>query len=198
MSSLGPLRELASVRNPICAKACAPARLRAGQRRGSDSTPRCAGSAVVRALGSRRITPSACCARCGRTDAASQSTKRAGTRADPRAALLAVSYSPRRLSRPGLACTNRRRADGGHRTHTTGRKPRFVPMRLNAIRHQTPLGPRLRRHGCDSGQGARAALARCQAAAWAAGLACFPRNPQCGDERVEIDPVAPGRRAQQR
>ena len=83
-------------------------------------------------LGSRRITSSTRCARCGRTDAASQMTKRAGTRADPRAGLagragpggpavrkaqtvprtgcvpahlLAVSYSPRHWPARSLAET---------------------------------------------------------------------------------------------
>ena len=103
--ALGPLPSFARVRNSTCAKAWAQARLRAGQRRGSDSTPRCAGSAAVLTLGSRCITPSARCARCGRTDAASQMTKRAGTRADPRAPLLAVSYSPRHWPARSLAET---------------------------------------------------------------------------------------------
>jgi hypothetical protein len=102
-TACGPLGAFANVCNSLCAKVCAQARLRAGQRRGSDATPRCAGSAAVLAPGSRRITPSARCARCGRTDAASQFTKRASTRADPRAALLAVAYSPRHWPAHSLA-----------------------------------------------------------------------------------------------
>jgi hypothetical protein len=79
------------------------ARLGAGRRRAADATPRCAGCAAVLALGSRRRTRFTRCARCARTAAASQSTKRAGTRADPRAAFLAVAYAARHRPAPSLA-----------------------------------------------------------------------------------------------
>ena len=49
-----------NARSSICSTDCAQARLQAGQHRGSDATPRCAGSAVVLAFGSCRITRFAC------------------------------------------------------------------------------------------------------------------------------------------
>jgi hypothetical protein len=49
-SAFATLLSYAGVRNSFCADVCAHARLRAGQHRGSDSTPRCAGSAAVLAL----------------------------------------------------------------------------------------------------------------------------------------------------
>jgi hypothetical protein len=68
-------------------------------------TPRYAGSAAVLALGSRRVTHCTRCARCVQTDAASQSWMRAGTRADPRAAVLAVADATPQRPAPSLART---------------------------------------------------------------------------------------------
>ena len=67
-----------------------------------NATPRCAGSAAVLTLRSRRKTPFARCALYGQTVSASQITKRAA-RADLRVALLAVAHSPRHWPARGLA-----------------------------------------------------------------------------------------------
>ncbi len=110
---------------------CAGARHGAGRCRAADATPRCAGCAAVLALGSRRRTLFTRCARCARTAAASQLWKRAGTRADPRAAFLAVAYAARRRPAPCLAGDDRswERVFGKPR----GIEPRSLPRAAGAL-----------------------------------------------------------------
>jgi hypothetical protein len=126
-SAFGPLCAVGTVRKYAGSSGCAQARLGAGRCRAADATPRCAGCAAVLALGSRRKTRFTRCARCAQTVAASQSTKRAGTR------------------RPqGCAPRRRRRspAPAGPKPFGTDRswgrvfgKPRASSQRLGASQH---------------------------------------------------------------
>ncbi len=104
---------------------CAQARHGAGRCRAAETTPCYAGCAAVLALGSRRKTHFTRCARFVRTVAASQLWKRASTRADPRAAFLAVAYAARHRPAPCLAGEERSWgrvvARCGHRARTLPR-----------------------------------------------------------------------------
>jgi hypothetical protein len=118
---------------------CAGARHGADRCRAAETTPCCAGCAAVLALGSRRKTHCTHCVRCARTVAASQITKRASTRADPRAAFLAVAYAARHRPTPRLAgpivlgkeCL----ATRGHRARAL---PRAESARLGDCRARCP------------------------------------------------------------
>jgi hypothetical protein len=173
----GPLREVATVRKYECFAGRVPnARLGASRRWGADATPCCAGFAAVLALGSRRKTRFTRCARCTRTDAASQLTKRASTRADPRAAFLAVAYAPQRRPAPCLARNDRSlervlashghrarglpRAAGAPQGESRARCPAFglLPQRTGAAspsRGRVCAGAPVRRRGAQ-GFGRRA------------------------------------------
>jgi hypothetical protein len=132
LNACAPVRPVVCVRERQqmrCRCECAQARHGAGRRWGADATPRCAGCAAVLALGSRRKTHFTRCARCVRTVAASQFTKRAGTRADPRAAFLAVAYAPQRRPAPSLAGTI---VLGGECLASRGHPPRGWPRAAGA------------------------------------------------------------------
>jgi hypothetical protein len=117
LPTVGPLRLLASVRNSLALRSVL-ARRRAGRGRSAEACPslRC-GCPVLLGFGSHRVTHSTRCARCVRTDAVSQLTKRAGTRADPKPAVLGGAYAlrprpTRRLAGGGCSCSWWRRTAG--------------------------------------------------------------------------------------
>ena len=105
-SVIGPLRLLASVRNSL-ARPSVLARRRAGRVRSAEACPSLRyGFPVLLGFWPHGITRCTHCVRCARTDAVSQITKRAGTRAGQKPAVLGGAYAQR--PRPA-----RRLAGGG-------------------------------------------------------------------------------------
>ena len=94
------------------------ARRWAGRVRSAEACPSLRyGFPVLLGFGSHRVTHSTHCVRCVRTDAVSQMTKRAGTRADPKPAVLGGAYAQRprcthRLAGGGCSSSSWRRNAG--------------------------------------------------------------------------------------
>jgi hypothetical protein len=94
-TACGPLRLFASVRYSLAVRSVL-ARRRTGRGRSAEAGPSLRyGCPVLLGFGSHRVTRFTHCVRCARTDAVSQMTKRAGTRADPKPAVLGGAYALR-------------------------------------------------------------------------------------------------------
>jgi hypothetical protein len=113
----GPLRLLACVRNSL-APPSVLARRRAGRVRSAEACPSLRyGCPVLLGFWPHGITRFTHCVRCARTDAVSQMTKRAGTRAGQKSAVLGGAYAlhPRpthRLAVRGCCASSWRRNSG--------------------------------------------------------------------------------------
>ena len=109
-----PVRPFVGVRNSL-ARLSVLARRRAGRGRSAEACPSLRyGFPVLLGFGSHRVTHFTRCARCVRTDAVSQFTKRASTRADPKPAVLGGAYALRprpahRLAGGGCSCSSWRK-----------------------------------------------------------------------------------------
>jgi hypothetical protein len=124
-SADGPLRLLASVCNSLALRSV-QARRRAGRGRSAEACPPLRyGCPVLLGFGSHRVTHFTRYARCVRTDAVSQRTKRVSTRADPKPAVLGGAYALR--PRP-----TRRLAGGDRSWGRVFGKPRASSPRLGA------------------------------------------------------------------
>ena len=129
------MRLLASVCNSLAVRSV-QARRRAGRGRSAEACPSLRyGYPALLGFGSHRVTHFTRCARCVRTDAVSQRTKRAGTRADPKPAVLGGAYALR--PRPA-----RRLAGDDRSWGRVSGKPRASSPRLAARRRRaTGRGP---------------------------------------------------------
>jgi hypothetical protein len=117
VAAAGPLRPFAGVCNSLALR-FALARRRAGRGRSAEACPSLRyGFPALLTFGSHRVTRFTHCVRCARTDAVSMFTKRAGTRADPKPAVLGGAYAlrprpARRLAGGGCSSSAWQRSTG--------------------------------------------------------------------------------------
>jgi hypothetical protein len=123
-SACGPLRLFVSVRNSL-APPPVLARRRAGRGRSAEACPSLRyGSPVLLGFWPHGITLFTHCVRCARTDAVSQMTKRAGTRAGPKPAVLGGAYAQR--PRPARRLADRGCLSSSWRRTVAASGPRAV------------------------------------------------------------------------